>query len=370
MRLQIKGYFLLLAVLLFWASCSNDGEKTADNSHYSMVELVLQLPQNSGSRAVADPGQEVDEAEDWDRLALIFAYSDAETGDKVVVDILSKEEMEALKSYGDNKDIKQYQVLLPKGEAYVYGVTYSHDAANNPESGIKACASKADVEALMISKDYAKAGGITATSKVLSVATGFYQGVKVSTDGKKTQESAEPQSITIPQKQNELLTNLPLMTLSRLATKIDVQWDAKGAFSTSNDHVPYYALSVDGFTYNGGPGRLFPSLCKFTVGTTTSLPAVSENYAYANTDAISQRNGRVYFYVFPDGITPSTSTDDLASAYLSFKITSQKEASDAPKTTTYNFKFADKLLPATWYKVNTKIKGNSKDNETTVLISK
>jgi len=366
--------FFLVFMLLLGVSCSGSDESpTVDTSDLSMVELVLQLPQNTSTR-VSDPGEVVDESEDWDRLALIFVYTDASTegrSNKVATDILSKADLEALQNYGNSKTIKQYKVLLPKGDVYIYGVTYSHDAANNPENLIQTCTTKADVEALSISSQYASSDDASAsTSKVLSVATGFYQGAKVANDGK-TEESnvAVPQTITIPQKQNELLKNLPLMTLSRLATEIDVQWDAKNAFSTSNANIPYHALSVDGFEYHGGVGRLFPTLCAFSASGTVALPTIGTNYVYANTDAISKRNGRAYFYVFPDGITPSA-TETLNSAYISFKITSQKTAEETEKTTTYNFKFKDKLLQATWYKVNTKIKGNSQDNETTVLVGK
>lgn len=375
-----QGFFLLMLLLL--AACSGEKEDAGDTSGLSTVQLVLQLPKNATTEAAArvgDPGDAIDEdQEDWDCLALIFAYKD---GGSVVKEFLTKADMEKLQNFTSDGSIKEYKIQLPEGEVYVYGVTFSSEAADNPKANIEACKTKEEVEALAISSDYAKSTASdgetqTAISKVLSVATGYYQGTTASTTGATSgSETGIPQTIKIPQEANALFANLPLMTLCRLASKIDVQWDTKNAFVSSDTSTPYAEMSVDGFTYYGGVGRLFPALYSYKAASTSDM---TERYAYANTSAISQRNGRAYFYIFPDGITPSVTTTgdadgvegkDLTSAYLQFHITSRKTAADEALTTTYNFKFKDKLQQATWYKVNTRISGN-KSQETTVLVGK
>lgn len=112
-------------------------------------------------------------------------------------------------------------------------------------------------------------------------------------------------------------------------------------------------MKVTGFTfYNDkenttetgvGSGRLFPAL------NTSSTKA--GNKTFYNTSEISQRNGRVYHYTFPDGVSEPSVT---------FNIT----ANDSGKGYTLNFTSA--LQQATWYKVNATIKGITGDGTITL----
>ena len=73
---------------------------------------------------------------------------------------------------------------------------------------------------------------------------------------------------------------------------------------------------------------------------------------------ISQHNGRTEFYVFPDGLIPDNTTD-LNSTYVKYTVKSKKTAESDLRTLYYSFKLPLKVLPGTWYKINTDIRGNS-----------
>ena len=65
---------------------------------------------------------------------------------------------------------------VPVGNTYIYGITYSSNAANNPEADIDACKSYNDVQELTISNDYASNNSTIDYAKFVSVATGYYAG--------------------------------------------------------------------------------------------------------------------------------------------------------------------------------------------------
>lgn len=150
-----------------------------------------------------------------------------------------------------------------------------------------------------------------------------------------------------------LQTTIPTMRLTRLATKIDIQWDAADAYPTYKD------VKVKDFTFVGdgksttdagsstdtGSGRLFPELAA------TNAPTLNGSKTFFNQTPISQRNGRVYHYVFPDGVSKPKVTFHLSGTKTDIlpnvEITNKE----------YTFNFQNMLRQATWYKINTTIKG-------------
>lgn len=137
------------------------------------------------------------------------------------------------------------------------------------------------------------------------------------------------------------------MTLTRLAAKIDIQWDAADAYDKE-----YTDVKVTGFTYyndkynttvtddNAGSGRLFPAL-------NSSSNKIAGKKTFYNTSEISQRNGRVYHYTFPDGVSVPS---------VKFNITAKKENTNISDDG-YTLNFTSPLNQAAWYKVNATIKG-------------
>lgn len=336
-----KTYLLLFTCLFLLAACQKEEDVPAP--YTETVQLIISVPASASTR-IGDPGTAVDEGADWNQLAVILAYTDDSQvtlpgGSKVQVTTISKDDFETLPFYNNT----QYRLLAidaQPGTVNIYGVTYSSDAAQNPESAIEACKDNAAVQALTISNDYASTSQ-NAASKFVSVATGYYK-----TTGN------QPAVFTIQEGgTGQVGGTIPTMTLTRLAAKIDIQWDAANAYEAG-----YTDVKVTGFTYynykynttvdddNAGSGRLFPAL-------NSSSNKIPGKKTFYNTSEISQRNGRVYHYTFPDGVSVPSVT---------FNITATKNGT----TTTnkpYTLTFPNKLNQATWYKVNATIRGITVD---------
>ena len=331
---RVVASFLLFLSLSF-SSCStdDDGGTTPVDDGRQTVQLYLSVPSSNATR-IGDPGQAVPEGEDWDRLAVIIEYVDGiqTDKDKYYLKIIKREEYENL----DKRDGYRWIGLdLLPGKVNIYGVTYSSDATNNPEQAITDIATNGgSYKELEISNDYAM-NDEAHVAKFLSVATGFYQ-----------DESGNLKDFVVEPNPDWTAEDMPTMCLTRLAAKIDIQWDAQEAYGSA-----YSDIKVTGFTFSGdneriigsGSGRLFPSLY---IGT----EKLSGSKTFINQTPISQRNGRVYHYVFPDGVsTPK----------VTFNITAKKEengnTTDVDNKYTYTFK--DPLQKATWYKIRSYING-------------
>lgn len=346
-----KTYLLLFTCLFLLAACQKEEDVPAP--YTETVQLIISVPASAASTRIGDPGTEVDEGANWDRLAVILAYTDGSQvtlpgGSKVQVTTISKDDFEKLPLYGNT----QYRLLAidaQPGTVNIYGVTYSSDAAQNPESAIEACKDNAAVQALTISNDYTKpTNGTTIDyAKFVSVATGYYKGDR--TDN-------QPAEFTIQEGGTGQVGGMPTMTLTRLAAKIDIQWDAADAYEPE---AGYTDVKVTGFTYyndkenttvtDSGKGRLFPTLNSSSTG-------IAGKKTFYNTSEISQRNGRVYHYTFPDGVSVPS---------VKFNITAKKTSESTATSKDYTLNFQEALKQATWYKVNAMIKGITGDGNIT-----
>ena len=310
------------SAMLALASCS-DSEHT-ESAPRENVKLLVSIPGYTATggkedKSTGDPGTAVDEGSDWDRLTIILAYND--NGNRVLKRTLSKDDFDNLPDYESRPGIKLFTINVPVGNTYIYGITYSSNAANNPEADIDACKSYTDVQELTISNDYASNNSTIDYAKFVSVATGYYAG-----------DDGLPALFTVQQGSGEI-GSMPTMTLTRLASKIDVQWDAADAYTQG-----YTDVKVTDFKYCGkAKGRLFPSI------NTASAASGDQEWTFYNTSGISQRNGRVYHYTFTDGTYKPS---------ITFHIDA---IPDEGKDFTLNFK--DPLRQAAWYKVNATIKG-------------
>lgn len=340
-----KTYLLLFTCLLLLAACQK--EEDAPAPYTETVQLIISVPASTASTRLGDPGEPVDEGADWDRLAVVLAYRDDSEvtlpgGSKVQVTTISKTEFENLPEYANNSKFKLLAIDAQPGTVYIYGVTYSYGEDNNqiygnPESAIKACKKNDDVQALTISNDYASTSQ-NAASKFVSVATGYYK-----TTGNQPDEFTIQEGGT-----GQVGGTIPTMTLTRLAAKIDIQWDAADAYDKR-----YTDVKVTGFTYyndkdnttvtddNAGSGRLFPAL-------NSNSNKIAGNKTFYNTSEISQRNGREYHYTFPDGVSVPS---------VKFNITAIKPSESTETSKDYTLNFTSPLNQATWYKVNAMIKG-------------
>lgn len=313
------------SAMLALASCS-DSEHT-ESAPRENVKLLVSIPGYTATggkedKSTGDPGTAVDEGSDWDRLTIILAYND--NRNRVLKRTLSKDDFDNLPDYESRPGIKLFTINVPVGNTYIYGITYSSNAANNPEADIDACKSYNDVQELTISNDYASNNSTIDYAKFVSVATGYYAG-----------DDGLPALFTVQQGSGEI-ESMPTMTLTRLASKIDIQWDAADAYTQG-----YTDVKVTDFKYCGkAEGRLFPSI------TPAGTAGTEKEWTFYNTSGISQRNGRVYHYTFTDG---------KARPHITFNINAKHNGSDTNKD--FTLTFSEPLHQAAWYKINATIKG-------------
>lgn len=332
------------------ASCSSDDapEPAAAPEPTATVQLYLSVPGAAATR-IGDPGSPTGEGIDWDRLALMIEYTDEQgkalpaAAYRHYLKTISKEEFDMMPRLSGDTAVRVLSLDIPEGDVYIYGVTYSSEAANNDfiskltdwdtDNG-------ADLTSLTISNSYAD-GNENSLAKFLSVATGYYQddagnrklySIRLTPEGEVGQE-------------------FPIVRLVRLAAKIDIQWDAQAAYD--NKSHSYVDVRVTDFVYNGGAtgdkgsGRLFPALSEY------KSPLGGSSTFYNETE-ISQRNGREYHYVFPDGSTGQTITFNISAG------------NGTTMGYTIRFSGVGGLQPATWYKVNATIRGLAGNGETTL----
>ena len=345
---RIDYFFTLIATLLLLASCGSSGDEPSPSTKPKVaLRMLVQAPKAPSSR-IADPGTSTGEADNWDTFLLAFVYKSGEAGaNTVIVDRITRAQFDQLERYNDSDNVRYYTIQLMPGVVYCYGIAYSSDATDyDIYRRLQQCTSKEAVDNLLISNSYA-AGSADATSKFLSVATGYYHDLKDKTrqgtiDITNAAASAEPPY------------NVPVLRLVRLACKIDVQWDAASAFTGSQ-----LRAYVTGFKYTSNPsvtgagsGRLFPELA-------TSTEAVGGSTAFLNTSEISQRNGRAYHYVFPEsqkavGTKPK----------LTFDVNGV-DADGTTKQSAVTVNFSSQPQAATWYKINATVSGISANKEFT-----
>lgn len=396
---------LLAAALL--AACSSGGDQPDTPSGrkptLAALDMYIAVPQaGGGTRAVefpGDPGDPAEEAADWDRLTIIVAYTAKQTGDDiydeapaktVYYDTFTKSEFDCLNADGtlnlagvehassrispvvaaDGTDTgyRYYTMSLPLGTVRVYGVTYSSACSDRfdlermlaavPADGAD---HNADIAGLQISNDYAtESGGTLNASRFVSVATGYALNYR--------DASAPTPDLAVSKGGESEMRQYWSMTLHRLAVKLDIQWDAYGAYNAADG--AYTDVAVSQFAYSGGAatdggsgyGRLFPY--KALHQGAWPLAAVGGTKAFVNQSAVSKRNGRVYHYLFPDG-----SADPRITFTLDTRRTVGGATDNRTATYTYVFGTAAPLAPATWYKVATSISGNT-TAATTISIDK
>ena len=383
---HITKYIFAILSLIMLAGCSEKDEVRPMDT-LAPISLTLSVPADKTNTRVGDPGADTNDKVDWDRLTIIVAYKEKTQGDEIIdgapdkmvyYETYTKEEFDrgtlvthptSTLSGPDANGFRTYTMYLPLGTCCVYGVTYSKDQGLNLEKDLDKIAKdgedhNSDIYNLQISNDYAKpSGGTTDIAKFISVATGY--ALKLD----KNQLLTSDREVIVEKNINADINTKQYwrMVLGRLAAKIDIQWDAKGAYEKEDGKLKYTNVKVQGFTYHGEPadqettvsgyGRLFPTLYHKNV---SPMVTVSGQTPFLNTSEISKRNGRVYHYTFPDGTNPPR---------ITFQLDTEKEGTTGNKIYYVTFdmsKLKDGFIPARWYKINVRISGTqlTKDNIT------
>lgn len=339
--LRIFLPLLLAAVLTAALAACRDDDGGADGGARATLTVWLSLPEPEGTGAgqaqhrLGDPGEAVPEDTVWDCLTLLLVYEDNSVPAQTIS--LTRQQYEALPPVAEGSKLRRLQLDVPEGKAYLYGATGNQGEPGNPAEALydagERNAHRTEVEALTIRNDYAK-GKDDAVARKVSVATGFYHTAE-------DPDTPAPLELTA-QVDGQPGDAVPTLTLTRLATKIDVQWDAADAVLEGVMDVRVEGFRLDGGHGITGPGsgRLFPTLYK------GSEPPLMGSAEFTNTTDVSQRNGRVYHYVFSDGVSQPS---------ITFRITAQD--GDSTEEHDYELTFGETLRPAAWYKVNATIKG-------------
>lgn len=386
MTFPIKTYITTATIVLgaaLMAACSSGSEESGeDNSTVpnttAPLNIRLAVPETDSlatKSRIGDPGSEGDETAEWDRLTVIVAFSEKKSGEgiadneplkMVYWDTFTRAEFDnatdvvthtmSKLSPPNSSGYHDVTMYLPQGKCKLYAVTYSNGAGLDLETMLGNIRKdgndhNADVQNLNITGSYAS-GKDKQMQMVIGVGTGY--AVKVD---KETGTAVSPEERTMEVKVEDGTTEAQYWRLivQRLAAKIDLQWDSQYAYELNGGQYDY--IGVTGYEYHTGKTHpLFPSLTTQTI--TLSTTDLETNLLKMDDAEISQHNGRTEFYVFPDGLEPDQ-TQTLNSTYVKYTIKSKKTAESAMRTLYYSFKLPKKVLPGTWYKINTDIRGNS-----------
>ncbi len=335
---NITKWGIAMAACAAMAACGSDEPSPTGGEEKGELRLLVSVPDRA-TRAIGDPGDEPQEADMWDRVSVIATFPGGQEVEReVYIKSFDRADYEQLPPYNGNEKIRVVTMDVSEGDAYIYGVTYNTAVdGNNLEKAIQACTTDAEVRALTIGNDYADGMQYSLPLK-LSVATGYYKDA----DGKQaTFNTRKGASTGLPEGE------LPVVRLTRLASKFDVQWDAADAYAQG-----YTDVEVTGFEFEGtSAGRLFPAL------NANSAALTPQTLTFVNDTEISRRNGRVYHYAYPDGVTRPQ---------LHFNISAA--SADGRKEADYALAFKDAPAQASWYKVNVTIRGLSASGSYTIQL--
>ena len=141
--------------------------------------------------------------------------------------------------------------------------------------------------------------------------------------------------------EKEKITTIKV-TLQRIIAKVDVQWDAQDAYSPEG----YVEARMGSITlYGTERGWFFPQFHQ-------AEEALTYAGYYQADDAVSERNGRTYFYTFSGQKNKFT-----------FSVSHKKKGEGASEKTEYTAEFLSPLDVASWHKVNLSVKGTSFEAE-------
>ena len=132
--------------------------------------------------------------------------------------------------------------------------------------------------------------------------------------------------------------NIITVICTRLAAKIDVQWDAQGAYADGK----YTDAKMSDITlYGVAQGYIFPSEVASQSNTMIAAAVTAGN-------AVSERNGRTYFYTFPG-----------KGSAINFSVTYTPGIGGGTLTGKQDYKasFPSEIESNTWYKVNINVSG-------------
>lgn len=290
-----KTYIIVFGFLFGASSCVF--EEHVPEPVVTDAEMRLSVSINAGTRA-GDPGTDHGEWNaNWENLGVYVVY----TNDRVFSFSIPK-----------SKFSSPMMFSVIEGKAKIYAVALP--AGHTPPI----CNTAAEVQNMRTLDISTISGDDAKQNYIQNIFSGISE-----------------KEVTI--KKND--ENTASVFCSRLAAKIDVQWDAQGAYADGKyTDVAMSAITLDGLAQ----GYIFPSeVTNPSYSTTVNVATFTAG------DQISERNGRTYFYTFPG----------VASA-INFSVTYAKGTSGTlDGKQDYKAVFPKEIEPNTWYKVNINVSG-------------
>lgn len=326
---MIEKWLLGLWGALFMMACGDD---LPAGDEQQRMEIQVRLgTAGATTRSIGDPGTDHGEwTAEVDSIALFLVYEDKSV-------IIKK--FLASKNQTETNGVYTIPLMVKSGTVDAYAVAYRSPQGfdethfSEVENILNMKSLDLDKDAELFGKDLTDgSGGRTATAQ--EYMRNLFSGSK--------------RDITIPL--NESVT----IQLDRQIAKVDVQWDVRDAYDAASNE--YTEVGMSEITFSGMTFcYLFPD-----EKTMTNTPALVKTGSYTCNSAISQRNGRAYFYTFPESANSDKVKFEFTLTYTG-ESTSQKN--------TYTATFKQQLEADVWYKVNINVKGMSTSTNTEITLS-
>ena len=295
-RRFLKMIMMAAAVVALTASCRDDDPVAEAAPAVRDAEVSVSVRFSLPQSRTGDPGSGHQEfAEGWDRLYLYFVYEDG----TVLTESVAYADFRSSMIFGVYEGrVQVFAAAVPDGQADTRAYT--------PD----------EVRSLTVTDIYNDVQGNDARMEYM---LGFFSGVS---------------SQTVIVKEQTKVINL---VLNRLVAKIDMQWDVQSGI-TEGVFTDAAMSSID---FNGySTGYLFPSEAPATaVGTVRKLATID--------GTVSARNGRAYFYTFPD----SDCGYDFGLTFSGGDISGGERR--------YVATFSEPLTGDAWHKVNITVRGTN-----------
>lgn len=305
-----KAYIMVWGLLFGASSCVY--EEHVPEPAVADAEMRLSVSISSGTRA-GDPGTDHGERNaDWETLGIYVVYPDK----PYLAFVIDSEDFE------DSQQISQnFWVYEGTAEVYAVALPVGYE--------LPVCSTVDDIKNMQTLID--SESGAASNENIKDIFSGISDEVTIEKG-----------------KQNKIK-----VSCTRLAAKIDVQWDAQGAYADGK----YTNAEMSDITLDGlAQGYVFPSKVS-----NITYPSISENVAtFTANDPISVRNGRTYFYTFP--MAGQNPAGDVKKNAIRFTVTytyNDEDGREQQKVHSYKATFDEPSNPNTWYKVNIKVNGTT-----------
>lgn len=314
---MIEKWLLGLWGALFMMACGDD---LPAGDEQQRMEIQVRLgTAGATTRSIGDPGTDHGEwTAEVDSIALFLVYE--ENNDVVVKKFLASNHLT------ETDGVYKIPLYVKSGTVDAYAVAYRSPQGfdekhfDNETNILNMKSLDLEEDAGLFGQDLSDGSG-----KKTATAQEYMRNLF----------SGSEQNITIP------LSESVEIQLARQIAKVDVQWDVQDAYDAALGK--YTEVGMSKMTFYGKRST-------YLFKTDDTGDGIVENGKYVCNSAISQRNGRAYFYTFPE----SANSTDKVKFEFTLNYTTGESTSQA---NTYTATFNQPLEADVWYKVNINVKG-------------